>query len=100
MEIKNGDFAKFLEKTPQTNKGKERVQSPLALTQPNTDPSEIFDGEAFAQMLMDEEKMDEYAAQMRQEAEETKDLEPMSDEEFERQALEAGGADNDANTPE
>ena len=100
MEIKNGDFVSYLEQAAKTRKtGEDAASDPTHLSS-GSEESKFFDGEAFAEMLMDDEKLDAYAAKMRAEAEVKAELEPMSDEEFERQALEAGGEDNDPNTPE
>lgn len=100
MTIKNGDFASFLESSTQPSKSAQPTQPNPTQQTTGSDLPEIFDGEAFAEMLMDEEKMEAYAAKMRADAEEQANLEPLSDEEFERQAMEAGGNDNNPNTPE
>ncbi len=100
MEIKNGDFVSYLEHAAKTRKAGEDAASVPTQLSSGAEESKFFDGEAFAEMLMDDEKLDAYASQMRADAGEQGQLEPMSDEEFERQAMEAGGNDNDTNTPE
>jgi hypothetical protein len=100
MEVKNGDFVTYLAQAAKPRIASEAASSDPARLPSATDEPKFFDGEAFAEMLMDEEKLEAYAAKMRAEAEEKAELEPMSDEEFERQALEAGGSDNNPETPE
>jgi hypothetical protein len=100
MNIKNGDFAGFLEQASRLHKDAQSTKPDQTRLQPSAEEPKEFDGEAFTEMLMDDEKLEAYAAKMRADAEEQDDLEPMSDEEFERQALEAGGSDNDPGTPE
>jgi hypothetical protein len=100
MSIKNGDFAGFLDEAARSHADTPDTKSSQTLLNPDTDKPEVFDSEAFTEMLMDDEKLEAYAEKMRTDAEEQADLEPMSDEEFERQALEAGGDDHDASTPE
>lgn len=100
MDIKNGDFAGFLEQASRSPKNTQDTKPEQSRLQPTAEEPKEFDGEAFAEMLMDDEKLEAYADEMRLDAEEQAALEPMSDEEFERQALEAGGSDNDPETPE
>jgi hypothetical protein len=100
MNIKNGDFAGFLEQASRLHKDAQGIKPDQTLLLPSAEEPKEFDGEAFTEMLMDDEKLEAYAAKMRADAEEQAELEPMSDEEFERQALEAGGSDNDPSTPE
>ena len=100
MSIKNGDFAGFLEQAARSHADSPETKPNQSLLHPDADEPKVFDNEAFTEMLMDDEKLEAYAAKMRADAEEQADLEPMSDEEFERQALEAGGDDHDASTPE
>jgi hypothetical protein len=100
MDIKNGDFAGFLEQASRSDKTSQETKPEQTRLQPTAEEPKEFDGEAFVEMLMDDEKLEAYAAKMRADAEEQEELEPMSDEEFERQALEAGGSDNNPETPE
>jgi hypothetical protein len=100
MEIKNGDFASYLEQAALPRKPTQDVALAQTAQPQGSEEPKAFDGEAFAEMLIDDEKLEAYAAKMRADAQEQAELEPMSDEEFERQALEAGGSDGDASTPE
>jgi hypothetical protein len=100
MSIKNGVFAGFLEQADRSHVDSPDTIPNQTLLRPDANEPKVFDGEAFKEMLMDDEKLEAYAAKMRTDAEEQADLEPMSDEEFERQALEAGGDDHNASTPE
>jgi hypothetical protein len=98
-EVKNGDFAAFLEK----NQSKSIPLNPDF----NASDDAIRAGDQVenilnvsAETLMDEEAADRLAAQMRETELVLSALPPMTDEELERQALEAGGADGNPDTPE
>ncbi len=92
MEPKNGDFAALLDGQATTNK---QVRPVL------TEDERIEEEIASAVMTPEEEEagwqaaMQEIAANQAALA-----ANPLTDEELERQALEAGGDDNDPNTPE
>ncbi len=98
-EPKNGDFASFLQKNQDKSviSKQELKQSDAALH-----PADQVESapNISAETLMDDEAVERLAAQMRETEQALSTLPPMTDEELDRQALEAGGADNDPDTPE
>lgn len=99
MDVKNGDFASFLEK----NQGKSTpVNQGLNVSDDATHAADQVENilSVSAETLLDEDAVDRLAAQMRETEQVLSALPPMTDEEFDRQALEAGGADGDPDTPE
>jgi hypothetical protein len=100
-EPKDGDFAAYLDQQQKNGQPVSAEPQPSAklATGEGADQTEGVLNIS-AETLMDEEAVDRLAAQMREQAEALADLPPMTDEELEQQALEAGGADNDASTPE
>jgi hypothetical protein len=100
MAIKNGDFADFLEQSTRSQKAAQDAKPGQTHLQSGAQEHKEFDSEAFTEMLMDEEKLEAYAAKMRADDDEQAGFEPMTEQEFERQALEAGGSDNNPETPE
>ncbi len=100
MEPKNGDFASFLQ---QTQDKSVQLKQELKHEQDNAlQSSDQVDGvlNVSAETLMDDEAVERLAAQMRETQQILDALPPMTDDELDRQALEAGGADNDPDTPE
>jgi hypothetical protein len=98
-EPKNGDFASFLQQNQSkaVHLKQELMESATALH-----PVDQVEGvlNVSAETLMDDEAVERLAAQMRETEQALSTLPPMTDEELDRQALEAGGADNDPDTPE
>lgn len=96
-EPKNGDFAGYLNKLAAqpdaTNALSPSSQSDRTQFQ---DDDELTD--SVPEFLLDEQQ--KLSKELMREAAELDAIEPMSDEELERQALQAGGSDNDASTPE
>jgi putative heme degradation protein len=109
MQPKNGDFASLLESGAkvdlvQTKSNSEASKS--LVDQLTTDQHLLvpdlskMSTEEFAEALLDDDKIEQLAEKMRQENAELEKLEPMSDEDLERQALAAGGDDGNPATPE
>ncbi len=99
MDVKNGDFAAFLEK----NQGKSTpLKQGLNVSDDAMHAADQVENilNVSAETLMDEDAVDRLAAQMRETEQGLGALPPMTDEELDRQALEAGGADGDPDTPE
>ncbi len=92
MEPKNGDFAALLD--GQAAPGKQ--------AQPVLTEDEQIEEEIASAVMTPEEEEAGWQAAMQSRAENQAALaaNPLTDEELERQALEAGGNDNDPNTPE
>ena len=103
---KNGDFASYLQEIDKKQQLPEA--SALATTLLDSSNSEeavnySIQNEVNAlsiEAYVDEELLDPLAARLMQEAAELSQVPPLSDEEIERQALEAGGEDGDPRTPE
>jgi hypothetical protein len=109
MEPKNGDFASLLESDGKVDlvPAKSKSEAPKSLIDQLTVDQHLvvpdlskMSAEEFAEALMDDDKIEQLAEKMRQENAEFERLEPMSDEEFEWQALAAGGDDSNPATPE
>lgn len=109
MEPKNGDFAKLLDKGSSLPASSSKPsfsaaleQQPQAVQQSNV-PSVVnmsISGEEFSEAMLDDEKFEALAEKLKTTEAELENIAPLSDEELERQALEAGGSDNDPDTPE
>lgn len=98
-EPKDGDFASFLQK----NQTKTTETLPTSMIDDaGAQTADQTDGvlNISAETLMNSEAIERLAAQMRETEQALSSVPPMTDEELERQALEAGGADNDPATPE
>jgi hypothetical protein len=99
VELKNGDFASFL----QQNQGKS-----VQLKQEFNDSGVVLNSTDHAQsvpnmpaeILMDDEAVEHLAAQISDIEQVLSAMPPITDEELDRQALEAGGADGNPETPE
>lgn len=108
MEPKNGDFASLTEAKAKavvsgaTLKSQVPVPKPIEpVEQAIVDESQITIEELTAALQLGaDEQLEALAAKMRRLEEEQVDLPDLTDEEFERQALEAGGDDGNPATPE
>jgi hypothetical protein len=109
MEPKNGDFASLLEKGTSVpaslskSSFEEAVeqQTPTAI-QPNVPlaTNMSFSSDEFSEAMLDDEKFEALAEKLRVTDAELDNMEPLSYEELERQAMQDGGTDNDVGTPE
>lgn len=106
MEPKNGDFASLIEAKAVASGSTLTSQLPApkpheAVEQSVVDESRITIEELTAALQLGaDEQLEALAAKMRRLEEEQVDLPDLTDEEFERQALEAGGDDGNPATPE
>jgi hypothetical protein len=109
MQPVNGDFANLLESNAKVDwvPDKSKSEAPKSLIDQLTVNQHLvvpdlskMSTEEFAEAWMDDDKIEQLAEKMRQENSELEGLEPMSDEEFERQALAVGGEDGNSATPD
>jgi hypothetical protein len=94
---KDGDFASYLNQIAQ-EPGATKTVLPKNLGDHEQTQDECESDEDIPEFLLDEQQ--KLSKELMREAAELESVEPLSDEELERQALQAGGADLDPNTPE
>jgi hypothetical protein len=96
---KDGDFAAYLNQIVQQPYAAKAVSSNSLIDRVQTQ-DEYESDEEIPEFLLDEQQ--KLSKELMREAteQEANAVEPLSDEELERQALHAGGADRDPNTPE
>ena len=96
-EPKDGDFASYLNQLARQPDALKPQPTSNASHSDQT-PDELESDEEIPEFLLDEQQ--KLSKELMRQAAELHAVEPLSDEELERQALQAGGSDNDSTTPE